>query len=193
MIDYIGPRIGRVMTFGSYVGAHSFVCFVSSRRLIIQLISLFIINIIPMARTNTYLNFRHETEEAFNFYRSVFGGEFVGGINRFSDIPPHEGVPEIAEEDKHLVMHIALPILGGHMLMGTDAPESMGLKVIMGNNVHISLEPDTRKDTERLFAALSEEGKVTMPLQDMFWGDYYGSCTDKFGVHWMVNCPGQKK
>ena len=142
-----------------------------------------------MARTNTYLNFSRNTEEAFNFYKSVFGGEFSGGgIARFSDIPPMEGAPALAESDKNLVMHIELPITGGHTLMGTDAPESMGFNVNFGNNVHISLEPDTREETKQLFQKLSEGGKVTMELQDMFWGAYYGSCTDKFGVQWMFNC-----
>jgi PhnB protein len=97
-------------------------------------------------------------------------------------------MPPIAQADKDLVMHIALPLLGGHILMGTDAPESMGFKVIFGNNVYISLQPDTREQTRILFNALSIGGKVQMELQDMFWGDYYGSCTDKYGVHWMFNC-----
>ena len=142
-----------------------------------------------MARTNTYLNFTRNTEEAFNFYRSVFGGEFGGGgVARFSDIPPQEGVPAIPGGDRNLIMHIELAIVGGHVLMGTDAPETMGFDVNFGNNVHISLEPDTRKETKKLFNALSEGGKVTMDLQEMFWGAYYGSCTDKFGVQWMVNC-----
>lgn len=141
-----------------------------------------------MSKVSTYLNFVRNTEEAFNFYKSVFGGEFEGGINRFAQVPPQPGMPEMAEEDKNLIMHISLPILGGHMLMGTDAPESMGFKVVPGNNVHISLHPDSREETKRLFDALSEGGKVTMDLQDMFWGDYYGAFTDKFGVQWMVNC-----
>ena len=141
-----------------------------------------------MATVNTYLNFQRNTEEVFNFYKSVFGGEFIGGISRFRDIPPSDGMPQIAEADKDLVMHIALPLLGGHLLMGTDAPESMGFKVNFGNNVYISLQPDTREQTRILFNALSSGGKVEMELQDMFWGDYYGSCTDKFGVHWMFNC-----
>lgn len=142
-----------------------------------------------MARVNTYLNFPRNTEEAFNFYKSVFGGEFGGGgIARMSDVPPAEGVPPLADTDKNLVMHIELPLLGGHLLMGTDAPESMGFKVNYGNNVHLSLEPDTRAETKKLYEALSAGGKITMELQDMFWGAYYGSCTDKFGVQWMFNC-----
>jgi PhnB protein len=123
-----------------------------------------------MARVSTYLNFKRNTEEVFNFYKSVFGGEFSrGGIARFKDIPPSEGAPPIPEEDKNLVMHIELPILGGHLLMGTDAPESMGFKLIPGNNVYINLEPDTKAETKRIFDALSEGGTVEMELQDMFW------------------------
>jgi len=142
-----------------------------------------------MAQVGTYLNFPRNTEEAFNFYQSIFGGEFVGGISRFRDIPPMEGMPALAPEDLDLVMFVALPILGGHLLMGTDAPESMGFSVNFGNNVYISLEPDSREDTKRLFDALSIGGKVTQELQEMFWGSYYGSCTDKFGVQWMFNFP----
>ena len=141
-----------------------------------------------MASVSTYLNFAGTTEEAFNFYKSVFGGEFSGQVMRFGDIPPQEGMPCIAEADKNLVMHVELRILGGHVLMGTDAPESMGFKLNPGNNVYISLHPDTRKETKRLFDALSAGGKVEMELQDMFWGDYYGSCRDKFGTQWMFNC-----
>lgn len=142
-----------------------------------------------MARVSTYLNFPRNTEEVFNFYKSVFGGEFGGdGIARFKDIPPAEGMPPIAENDKNLIMHIELSILGVHHLMGTDAPESMGFKVNFGNNVHINLEPDTRAETKKLFDSLAADGKITMDLQVMFWGAYYGSCTDKFGVQWMFNC-----
>lgn len=143
-----------------------------------------------MPRVSTYLNFPRSTEEAFNFYRSVFGGEFTGGINRFKDMPVSSGTPPLAEEDRDLVMHVELTITGGHVLMGTDAPASMGFSVNFGNNVYINLEPDTRKETKNLFDALSAGGKVTMELQDMFWGAYYGSCTDKFGVQWMFNCVG---
>jgi PhnB protein len=145
-----------------------------------------------MARVSTYLNFSDKTEEAFGFYRSVFGGEFEGGIHRFSEVPSAEGMPGLAESDKNLVMHIALPILGGHVLMGTDAPASMGFKVVTGNNVHISLEPDTKAEAKRLFDALAAGGTIDMPLADMFWGAYYGSLTDQYGVHWMVNCMEKK-
>lgn len=142
-----------------------------------------------MARTSTYLNFSRNAEEVFNFYKTVFGGDFVDGkINRFGEIPATEGMPPISEEDKSLVMHVALPILGGHLLMGTDAPESMGFKVNMGNNVYISIQPDSRSEADVLFAKLSAGGVVEMPMQDMFWGDYYGSLTDQYGIKWMVNC-----
>jgi len=145
-----------------------------------------------MASVSIYLNFPRNTEEVFNFYKTVFGGEFSGGgIGRFGDFPPPEGMPPLAKEDKNLIMHIELPILGGHILMGTDAPESMGFDVKFGNNMHICLDPDTRAETKRLFDALSAGGKVTMDLQVMFWGAYYGSCTDKYGVQWMFNCTGK--
>jgi PhnB protein len=141
-----------------------------------------------MARVSTYLNFVRNTEEAFNFYKSVFGGEFTGpGFRRFSEIPQAEGMLPLAETDRNLVMHVELIITGGHVLMGTDAPESMGFTVNPGNNIHINIEPDSREETLRLFNALSQGGKVTMALQDMFWGGYYGSCTDRFGIQWMFN------
>jgi PhnB protein len=145
-----------------------------------------------MASVSTYLNFSRETEAVFEFYRSIFGGEFVGGIHRMGEAPTQPGQPPMAEADKHLVMHVELSLLGGHRLMGTDAPESMGFSVKPGNNIYINLEPDTRVETERLFAALSADGKVGMPLADMFWGGYFGSCTDKYGVQWMFNCAETK-
>ena len=141
-----------------------------------------------MAAVSTYLNFANETEAAFNFYKSVFGGEFDGPIHRFSEVPAQEGQPPMSEADKNLVMHVALPILGGHVLMGTDAPESMGFKVSRGNNVYISLNPDSRADADSLYKALSDGGKVEMPLEEMFWGDYFASFSDRFGVQWMINC-----
>lgn len=101
-------------------------------------------------------------------------------------------MPPLSEEDKNLVMHVCLPILGGHKLMGTDAPASMGFSVVPGNNVHISLHPDTREEADRIFNGLSQGGAIDMPLQDMFWGAYYGSLTDKFGTKWMVNCEASK-
>lgn len=142
-----------------------------------------------MARVSTYLNFPNKTEEVFNFYKSVFGSEFTApGFRRFADIPPQEGIPPMDDAMKNLVMHVELPITGGHILMGTDAPEQMGFHVKFGNNIYINLEPDSREETKRLFDALSAGGKIEMEMQDMFWGAYFGSCTDKYGVQWMFNC-----
>lgn len=141
-----------------------------------------------MAYTSTYLNFAGETEAAFTFYRSVFGTEFVNGIMRHGDVPPHEGQTALSEDEQRMVMNVQLPILGGHLLMGTDVPASMGFAVNQGNNVYISLHPDTRPEADRLFAALSAGGNPEMPMQDMFWGDYFGSLIDRFGVQWMIDC-----
>ena len=107
---------------------------------------------------------------------------------RFSDIPPQPGQPPLAEADRNLVMHVELPILAGHVLMGTDAPKSMGFTLTQGNTVTINLEPDTRVETDRLFAALGKGGNADMPLQEMFWGDYFGILVDRFGIRWMFNC-----
>ena len=141
-----------------------------------------------MPTVSTYLNFARSTEEAFNFYRSVFGTEFQGQVMRFGDMPPTPGQPPVNEDDRNLIMHMSLPILGGHMIMGTDAPESMGFKLLQGNNVYINLSPDTRAETDRLFKALADGGRVEMALAEQFWGDYYGSLCDRFGVQWMFNC-----
>jgi PhnB protein len=141
-----------------------------------------------MARVSTYLNFPRTTEQAFDFYRSVFQTDYLGPIARFREMPAAPGQPPLDAADEDLVLHVELPILGGHVLMGTDASESMGFTVTPGNNVYINLEPDTRPETDRLFAALAEGGAVEMPLQEMFWGGYFGSLTDRFGIRWMVNC-----
>ncbi len=144
-----------------------------------------------MARVTTYLNFPRSTEAAFTFYRAVFKTEFAGPIMRLGDGPTPPGCPPLPEADRKLIMHVALPILGGHVLMGTDAPESMGFTFKFGNNIYLNLEPDTRAETERLFAALAAGGEVGAPLQDMFWGAYWGWCRDRFGVQWMFNCTGK--
>jgi len=139
-----------------------------------------------VAQTSTYLNFKGTTEAAFTFYKSVFGTDFVGGISRMGDAPLQEGQPSLSESDKQLVMNVQLPILGGHLLMGTDATESMGLTLTQGNNVYICLQPDSREEADALFASLSAGGKVDMPMADMFWGDYFGSLADQYGVQWMI-------
>lgn len=145
-----------------------------------------------MASVSIYLNFQNETEAAFSFYKQVFGGEFAGeGIMKMKDAPPMEGMPPLSEEEKELVMHVSLPILNEFMLMGSDVPQSMGLQVTKGSNYHINLITDSRAQNEELFNKLSEGGKVTMPLHDAFWGDYFGSCTDKFGINWMMAYPNK--
>lgn len=136
-----------------------------------------------MLKASVYLNFNGTTEEAFAFYKSVFGGDFIG-IQRFRDIP---NAPPMPEEVLDKIMHIALPIGENLVLMATDALEAMGQKLTVGNNVHISLHPDSQDEAQRLFAALSAGGKVEMALQETFWGALYGSFSDKFGVHWMIN------
>lgn len=147
-----------------------------------------------MARTSTYLNFERQTEEAFLFYKSVFGGEFsAGGILRYGSVPRPEGVPSLPLEDQNLVMHIELPITGGHILMGTDTPKFTGHTVKFGNNISINLEPDTREEARRLFDGLAKGGQVTMELQEVFWDAYFGSLVDKFGVNWLINCPNKPR
>jgi PhnB protein len=146
-----------------------------------------------MARTSTYLNFMGTTEEAFLFYKAAFGTEFAAPITRMGDVPAGPGMPALSDAEKKLVMHVELPIVGGHALMGTDAVESMGHTLSIGNNVSINLEPDTRVETERLFKALGAGGNVTMALTDMFWGAYFGTLVDKFGVSWMFNCTEPKQ
>lgn len=139
-----------------------------------------------MSRVSTYLNFMGTTEEAFNFYRSVFGTEFLAPIARMADMP---NGAELPEQERDLVMHVELAILGGHVIMGTDMLESQGHELRHGNNVTINLEPDDRAETERLFALLSEGGSDTFGLQDMPWGARWGTCADRYGVRWMFNCP----
>ena len=140
-----------------------------------------------MAHVSTYLNFNGNTEEVFNYCKSIFGTQFEGQIMRYGDMPPQEGMPPLSDKTKNMVMHVALPITAGHFLMGTDALEEMGFKLTNGNNMYICLTPDTRKEADRVFKALSDGGKIEMKLEEQFWGDYYGSWADKYGVQWMIN------
>jgi PhnB protein len=137
-----------------------------------------------MTKLNTYLNFAGNTEEAFNFYKSVFGGEFVS-LTRFKDMPM-AGM-QIPKADENKIMHIGLPIGKSDVLMASDILESFGQKLIPGNNVRLSLHPDSKAEADRLFNALSAGGVIEQPIADAPWGDYYGSFTDKFGVQWMVD------
>lgn len=139
-----------------------------------------------MTTINPYLTFNSKCEEAFNFYKSVFGGEFIY-VGRYKDIPEN---PEckIAEEDKEKIMHIALPISKETILMGSDSSMAFGNDIIEGNNNSISVNTDTVEEVTRIFNELSEGGVVRIPLDKTFWGAYFGMFTDKFGIHWMVNC-----
>lgn len=137
-----------------------------------------------MIHLNIYLNFAGNAEEAFYFYRSVFGGEFKT-LMRFKDMPM-EGI-NVSNEDENKIMHIALPIGSNSVLMGTDVLESLGQSLNQGNNVHISIHPDSKQEADRIFNALSAGGMVEMPIEDQPWGDYYGSFKDVFGIQWMVN------
>lgn len=137
-----------------------------------------------MTKVHIYLNFAGNAEEAFEFYRSVFGGEFSSFV-RFDDMPM-EGV-DIPDEDGKKVMHVSLPIGEDSVLMASDTLESLGQRLRPGNNVYVSVHPPSREEADRLFAALTDGGQVEMPIADQMWGDYYGSLEDRFGVHWMIN------
>jgi PhnB protein len=141
-----------------------------------------------MSRVSIYLNSMGRTEEQFAFYGRVFGSEPYG-LQRMSDIPTMPGQPELPADERNAVMHVELEILGGTVLMGTDMLASMGHELRIGNNVTLNLEPDDLAETQRLYDALSENSTDGMPLTAMFWGAYWGTCLDQFGVRWMFNCP----
>ncbi len=144
-----------------------------------------------MAKTNIYLNFQGKAEEAFNLYKSVFKTDWAAPIMRMGDMPHQEGMPPLSADDKSKVMHVSLPILGGTNIMGTDMLESMGHKLIIGNNTTISLEPDTKAEADRIYNALSQGGTDCVAPHDEFWG-YWGVCLDRFGIRWMLNVPNQQ-
>lgn len=139
-----------------------------------------------MAKVSIYLNFQGNAEEAFRFYQTVFNTEFVTPFMYMKDVPPQPDMPVLSEKDANSVMHVALPILGGTVIMGTDMLESWGHKLVIGNNTSINLEPDSKEEADRLFGALSAGGSDIAPMRQEFWG-YWGCCLDKFGVRWMIN------
>jgi PhnB protein len=143
-----------------------------------------------MAIVNIYLHSEGKTEEAFNFYKSVFGGEFCTFL-RYSDMSDQSGFGEVSESEKAKIMHVALPIGSGNTLMGGDTLESMRHEINVGNNFSISISTSSREETERIFNGLAEGGIVTMPLAKTFWSEYFGMCKDKFGILWMVNFDGK--
>lgn len=138
-------------------------------------------------KLNPYLNFDGNAEKAFQFYQSVFGGELF--IQKMGSAPGTEG---LSEEEKNLAMHVSIPIGDGQFLMASDCIKSQGHSLVTGNNNYISVSPDSREEAERIFNGLSEGGKIEMPLEDMFWGDYFGSFQDKFGTFWMINYANQQ-
>jgi len=136
-----------------------------------------------MATVNPYLNFHGNTEEAFNFYKSVFGGEFQA-IQRFRETEHGSNLPE---KEKDMIMHIALPFGNGNMIMGTDTLDSMGQQLNKGNNVSLCITPDSKEQGEQYFRGLAQGGQVVMPYEKSFWGAYFGMVNDKFGIQWMIN------
>ena len=138
-----------------------------------------------MAKINFYLLFNGNCEEAFNFYKSAFGIDFTF-IGRYGDIPPQNGMPPISEDEKNKIENICLPIAEETVLMGADVCY-MAQNTVFGNNFSLYIEADSRGEADRLFAGLSTEGRVTMPMSEAHWGDYFGMFTDKFGVNWLIN------
>jgi PhnB protein len=138
-----------------------------------------------MASLNPYINFKGNTEEAFNFYKSVFGGDF-SSVMRFGELPPMEGAPPTPEAAKNKIMHISL-MVGSSMLMGSDAVEGFGPPITEGNDFYISINADSKQQADQYFHTLSAGGKVEMPIGDAFWGSYFGMLQDKFGKKWMIS------
>ena len=145
-----------------------------------------------MATVNPYLIFEGKCEEAFMFYKSVFGGEFPY-IGKYKDMPPVEGMPPLPETDKEKIMHVSLPISQETILMGSDNCEASGHPSIAGNNFSISINTHSTEEADKLFAGLSTGGKVSQPMNKTFWGAYFGMLVDPFGIHWMVNCDQNEK
>lgn len=139
-----------------------------------------------MSKVSIYLNFMGNTEEAFEFYKSVFGTEYSTPLLRIKDMPAPPDAPKLSEEDQQKVMHVALPIIGGTQIMGTDMLESMGHQLIVGNNTTINLELDSKEEADRLYAKLAQGATQCAAPSDQPWG-YWGVCLDRFGIRWMFN------
>lgn len=139
-----------------------------------------------MAKLIPYLFFNRNCEEVFDFYKSVFNGEYTGGVNRYKDAPQDDNMPPIKEEDKNLIMNVELKIKENVSLMGSDCHPAMP-QVNFGNHVALAYSADSREQVDEIFNKLAEGGKVGMPLSDTFWGAYFGMLTDKFGINWMVS------
>ncbi len=144
-----------------------------------------------MSKIAIYLNFQGNTATAFDFYKSVFGTEFSSPMMYIKDLPPNPNGPKFSESDLNCVMHVALPIVGGTEIMGTDMLESMGHKLIVGNNTTISLQLESKAEADKYYNALSEGGNDKAPMREEFWG-YWGCCLDQFGIRWMFNVMNQQ-
>lgn len=144
-----------------------------------------------MATVNIYLNFDGNCEDAFNFYKSVFGGEFPY-IGRFGEMPSSENYT-VPESDANKIMHVSLPISKETTLMGSDTAGPMAAGFTVGNNFSISIGVENKEEAEKLFNGLSAGGKVTMPLSKTFWSECFGMFTDKFGINWMVSFDGNQQ
>lgn len=140
-----------------------------------------------MATVNVYLTFGGQCKAAFDFYKSVFGGEFLS-VNTFAEMPSQEGMPPIPDEMKDRIMHVTLPISQETVLMGSDTGGDWAPNLKVGNNFSISVNTHDKNEATRIFNALAEGGEITMPLDETFWNAYFGMLTDKFGINWMVNC-----
>lgn len=139
-----------------------------------------------MTTVNVYLTFNGNCLEAFNFYKSVFGGDFPY-VGRFSEMPPQEGMPPLSDDEKDRIMHISLPISKETVLMGSDTTGAYAADYRQGNNFSISVTTDHKDEADRIFMAIAEGGQITMPMEDTFWGDYFGMLTDAFGISWMIS------
>ncbi len=139
-----------------------------------------------MTTVNIYLTFKGNCEEAFNFYKSVFGGEYPY-IGRFKDMPPQDGQNKMNPEDGEKIMHVSLPISKETMLMGSDTGGEWAANYSAGNNFSVSVSTDSKAEADRLYDKLSAGGKQTMPMSKTFWGSYFGMFTDKFGINWMIS------
>lgn len=138
-----------------------------------------------MATINTYLTFNGNCEEAFNFYKSVFGGEFAH-LGKFKEMPDDPKFP-VADADKEKIMHVSLPISKETVLMGSDTGGAWTENYNQGNNFSISINAESKEEADRIFNELSQHGKVIMPMNKTFWGSYFGMFTDQFGIQWMVS------
>jgi len=136
-----------------------------------------------MISINPYLNFMGNTEDAMNFYKSIFGGEFTS-FQRFNESPGHDKMPK---NEQTMIMHAALPLGPHNTLMATDTLESMGMELTIGNNFYMSVNTESEAETDRIFNSLAEGGKIEMPVSQTFWGAYFGMCKDKFGIQWMIS------